>query len=177
MKKRNIANGIKYGIIAGLVSTVVSDITSIIIFVVMGQSLQSFFALLGQSLLTLFGSDAAIDTFWLGLALHYSIGILTGLVVGAAATRFDKFQFNSYKKSILWGIIITQIEGNALFYFMSVIMNIPLSDMLMIYGLGFILHLIWGSCLGSIICYGSRRRITNAGRESVTVEPVKATDS
>jgi hypothetical protein len=153
MKEQNMVRGGIYGIIAGLVSTIVLDIASLIIFAVMGQSLASFFALIGRSFLTFIGVEAA-DPVWQGVTLHYSIGILTGLVLGLATQRFQKLRFISYGKGILLGIIIAQIEGNALFYLMSVILTIPPSEMLPIYGLGFVLHLIWGTCLGWIICYG-----------------------
>jgi hypothetical protein len=169
MSKSNIARGLKYGIIAGLVSTMVSDIVSLIIFRVMGESFSSFFALIGQSFLTLFHSDIA-NPVWQGLTLHYSIGILTGLVLGLATQYFRILKFSSYKRSILISIIITQVEGNALFYLMSVIMHIPQSDMVMMYGLGFILHLIWGTCLGTIIRYGQKRSNTIESRWSHSVK-------
>jgi hypothetical protein len=113
--------------------------------------------LIGRCLLTLIGADAA-DPVLQGLTLHYSIGILTGLVIGLLTQRFHKLQFSSYRKGILLSIIITQIEGNALFYLMSVIMKIPLSGMVTMYELCFILHLIWGACLGLIISYGQQHK-------------------
>jgi hypothetical protein len=157
MNEQNIMRGIKYGIIAGLVSTIVTDIVSVIIFVFMGESLPAFFALIGQSFLTLLGIDA-VYPIWQGLTLHYSIGILTGLVLGLLTQKFHRLQFSSYRKGILASIIITQIEGNALFYLMSIIMDIPQSQMVMMYGLGFVLHLIWGTCLGSIISFSQHDR-------------------
>jgi len=42
------------------------------------------------------------------------------------------------------------------FYTGQMTSNIPLSQMVMIYGLGFVLHLICGTCLGVIIAYGQK---------------------
>jgi len=141
-----------YGIIAGTISTIVIDIVAFIMLSVMGFSLASFFALIGRCFLTLIGTSAA-DPIWQGLILHYSIAIVTGLVVGLLTQRFHTLEFSSYRKGILLSIIIAQVEGNSLFYLMSVIMKIPQSEMVTMYELCFILHLIWGVCLGLIISY------------------------
>ena len=153
MNKENIVTGSIYGIIAGTISTIVIDIVALIILAVMGLSLASFFALIGQCFLTLIGVDAAADPVWQGITLHYSIGILTGLVIGLLTQRFHKLQFSSYRKGILLSIIIAEVEGNSLFYLMSVIMKIPQSEIVIMYGLCCFFHLIWGVCLGLIISY------------------------
>ena len=152
MNEENVVRGSIYGIIAGTVSTIVIDIVALIVLTVMGVSLSSFFALIGQCFLTLIGVKAA-DPVWQGVTLHYSIAILTGLVIGLLTQRFHKLRFSSYRKGILLSIIIAQVEGNSLFYLMSVIMKIPQSEMVFMYGMCFFLHLIWGVCLGSIISY------------------------
>jgi hypothetical protein len=158
MNKQNITSSLKYGFIAGLISTIVSDLFSLMIFLVMGKSFAEFFALIGQSFLILIGVNAA-NPVWQGLTLHYSIGVLTGLWLGLLTQKIYVLRFSSYRKGILVSILITQIEGNALFYLMSLIMGIPQSQMVMIYALGFVLHLIWGSCLGAIISYSQLHRI------------------
>ena len=152
MDEENVVRGSIYGIIAGTISTIVIDIVALVILAVMGVSLPSFFALIGRCFLTLIGTGAA-DPVWQGLTLHYSIAILTGLVIGLLTQRFHKLQFSSYRKGILLSIIIAEVEGNSLFYLMSVIMKIPQSEMGIMYELCFILHLIWGVCLGLIISY------------------------
>ena len=152
MNEGNIVRGSVYGIIAGTISTIVIDIVALIILAVMGVSLSSFFALIGRCLLTLMGADGA-DPVWQGIMLHYSIAILTGLVVGLLTQRFHKLEFSTYRKGILLSVILAQVEGNSLFYLMSIIMKIPQSEMVFMYGMCFFLHLIWGVCLGSIISY------------------------
>jgi hypothetical protein len=156
MEKLIIMRSLKYGLIAGIVSTMVTDAVSLVLFLAMGESLPSFFALIGRSFLTLINADVAFP-LWQGLVLHYSIGILTGLVLGLATRIIGKLHFSSYRKSILFSIIITEIEGTTLFYLMSLILNIPQSDMMIMYGLGFFLHVIWGTCLGLILCFGQQK--------------------
>ena len=168
MNGENIIRGSIYGIIAGTISTIVIDIVAMIIFTSMGISLWSFFALIGQCFLTLIGANAP-DPVWQGITLHFSIAILTGLIIGLLSQRFEKLQFSSYRKGILISVILSQVEGNLLFYLMSVIMNIPQSEMGFMYGLCFLLHLIWGACLGSILCFGQRRRTLTAGDSSVSI--------
>ncbi|MCX6001812.1 MAG: hypothetical protein NTY79_04690 [Chloroflexi bacterium] len=164
MNEEHVVRGSVYGIVAGTISTIVIDIVALIILAVMGVSLASFFALIGQCLLTLIGADAS-DPVWQGVMLHYSIAILTGLVIGLLTQRFHKLEFSSYRKGILLSVIIAEVEGNALFYLMSVIMKIPQSSMVTIYELCFMLHLIWGACLGLIISYSQQHKpLSPAGR-------------
>jgi hypothetical protein len=160
MNEENVVRGRVYGIIAGTISTIVIDIVALIILAVMGFSLASFFALIGRCLLTLIGLDAAADPVWQGLTLHYSIAILTGLIVGLLTQRFYSLEFSSYRKGILLSVILAQVEGNSLFYLMSVIMKIPQSEMVFMYGMCFFLHLIWGVCLGLIISYYQLHKAT-----------------
>jgi len=162
MSERSIVRGIMYGVIAGTISTIVIDIVALIMLSVMGLSLASFFALIGRCLLTLIGTTAA-NPVWQGLTLHYSIAILTGLVVGLLTQRFHKLQFSSYRKGILLSVIIAQVEGNSLFYLMSVIMKIPQSEMMFMYGICIFFHLIWGVCLGLIISYCQQHKALGSG--------------
>jgi hypothetical protein len=156
MEKISITKGIKYGLIAGLVSTIITDIVSLIIFIFLGESLPTFFALIGTAFLTLINLEATYP-LWQGLTLHYSIGLITGLTLGILNQRISVLRFDTYRRSIITGVIITQIEGLALFYLMSLILNIPQSEMIIMYGLGIFLHTIWGTCLGLIISFGQKR--------------------
>jgi len=157
MNEENMVRGGIYGIIAGIISTIVIDIVALIVLTVMGLSLASFFALIGRCFLTLIGAEAT-DPVWQGIMLHYSIAILTGLIVGLLTQRFHKLRFSSYRKGILLSVILAEVEGNSLFYLMSVIMKTPQSEMVFMYGMCFFLHLIWGVCLGLIISYGQQHK-------------------
>ncbi len=167
MEKTSIANGIKYGIVGGLVATIVTDLVSLIIFLILGESLPDFYTLFGESFLTLFNLEADYP-LWQGLTLHYSIGILTGLVVGILTKRIGILKFNTYRRSILICVIITQIEGLTLFYLMSLVLSKPQSEMMLIYGSGIFLHTIWGACLGSILCFGQQHRAVIPGDSPVS---------
>ncbi len=162
MNEENVVRGSVYGIIAGTVSTIVIDIVALIMLTVMGLSLASFFALIGQCFLTLFGAAAA-DPVWQGVTLHYSIAILTGLVIGLLTRKFHKLQFSSYRKGILLSIIIAEVEGTSLFYLMSVIMKIPQSETMFMYGICIFFHLIWGVCLGFVISYCQQHKALGSG--------------
>jgi hypothetical protein len=165
MENTSIARGIKYGILGGLVGTIVTDLVSLIIFVIMGESLPDFYTLFGKSFLTLFNIKAEYP-LWQGLTLHYSIGLLTGMVVGILNQWISWLKFDTYRRSIIISVIITQIEGLILFYLMSLVLNIPQSEMIPIYCMGIFLHTIWGACLGSILCFGRRRRALIPGNSS-----------
>jgi hypothetical protein len=167
MNEKNMIRGGISGMIAGTISTILIDSVAMIILAPMGISLWSFFALIGQCFLTLIGVNAP-DPVWQGITLHFSLAILTGLIVSLLTQRFEKLQFSSYRKGILLSIIIAEVEGNSLFYLMSVIMNFPQSEMGFMYGLCFILHLIWGACLGTILCFSRQRRALTTGDSPVS---------
>jgi len=167
MEKTNIARGIRYGIVGGLIGTIVTDLVSLVIFLITGESLPDFYTLFGRSFLTLFNLQADYP-LWQGLTLHYSIGILTGLVVGILTQRISWLKFNTYRRSILIAVIITQIEGLTLFYLMSLILKIPQSEMMIVYIMGIFLHTIWGTCLGSILCFGQQRGVLKFNDSSVS---------
>jgi hypothetical protein len=157
MEKSSITRGIRYGIVGGLVATIVSDLVSLMIFLIMGESLPDFYTLFGKSFLTLFHLEADYP-LWQGLILHYSIGILTGLAVGILNQLISVLKFNTYRRSILIAVIITQVEGLTLFYLMSLVLNKPQSEMILIYGMGIFLHTVWGACLGSILYFDQRSK-------------------
>ena len=159
-----IAKEIKIGLIAGLVSTIVMDVIMVGIFAIMGMSAGSFLSLIGTTVLTLIGATVA-DPLPLGVALHYLIGLLTGLFFSIVVSRVNTLRVETYKKGVLLGIVVAQVEGNVLFLIMAMILGMTLSEMSVIFGLGFILHLIWGAVLGAVASYGLRpiyvlRRVT-----------------
>ena len=167
MEKSRITRGTRYGIFGGLVATIVTDLVSLIMFLILGESLPDFYTLFGKSFLTLFHLQADYP-LWQGLTLHYSIGILTGLMVGILTQRISLLKFNTYRKSILIAVIITQVEGLTLFYLMSVVLNMPQSEMIPIYGMGIFLHTIWGACLGSILAFGQQRSGSKFGYSNIS---------
>ncbi len=167
MEKTNIARGIRYGIAGGLVGTIVTDLVSLVIFLILGESLPDFYTLFGRSFLTLFNIEESYP-LWQGLTLHYSIGLLTGLVVGILIQRIGWLKFNTYRRSILIAVIITQIEGLTLFYLMSLVLNMPQSEMILIYGMGIFLHTIRGACLGSILCFGQQHNNSKIGYSNIS---------
>jgi hypothetical protein len=158
MRKPTIARSIVYGIIAGLVSTALMDMISLVIYIIMGESFPSFFALIGRAILTLLGIHVDFP-LWQGLVLHYSIGLLIGLSLGVASVLIDILRFSTRRRSMLISVLTIEIIGIALFYWMSLILNIPQSDMIIMYISGIFLHAIGGICLGLILYYGQHRKI------------------
>jgi hypothetical protein len=159
MEKHDFYRNLKYGLLAGLASTVILDIISLVIFLIIGESFPDFFALLGRSFMTLLNIEAAFP-LWQGLVLHYSIGLLTGLVLALVTPQIGSLRFNTYRKGILICFIVTQVLGGILFYAMSLILSIPQPDMILTYILGFVLHSIWGTCIGLVISYSQHRRVS-----------------
>jgi hypothetical protein len=153
MGKITIMRSLMYGLIGGLVSTALMDMISLVMFIIMGESFPSFFALIGRSILTLLGIYEDFP-LWQGLVLHYSIGILLGLFLSLASRMIHILHFSTRGKSILICVLTIEIIGIALFYLMSVILNIPQSNMMVMYVSGIFLHAIGGICLGLILYFG-----------------------
>jgi hypothetical protein len=158
MGKINVMRSLIYGLIGGLVSTIVMDLLSLIMLTIMGASFPSFLALIGKSILTLLGIQADFP-LWQGLVLHYSIGILIGIVLSVASGMISMLHFSTRRKSMLISVVTIEIIGIILFYLMSLILSIAQSDMMTIYISGIFLHAIGGICLGLILYFEQHKKL------------------
>ena len=76
---------IRLGLIGGLIGTIVMALVMIVTFLIMGMPADFFISVLGQSLGIIFfliGITLKIGVL-IPLALHYSTGLITGLIFGA----------------------------------------------------------------------------------------------
>jgi hypothetical protein len=101
---RPIANGVKYGSIAGLIATWSISTAIAASELELGLPISTFYAIIGISL----GSNDFIASAYLGFGLHLVTGTILGAIFGGIAVRVEMRKnitnvFNPYK-SILMGI-------------------------------------------------------------------------
>ncbi|HEU0145023.1 MAG TPA: hypothetical protein VFQ47_09585, partial [Nitrososphaera sp.] len=101
---RPIANGAKYGSIAGLIATWSISTAIAVSELELGLPISTFYAVIGLSL----GSNDFISSAYLGFGLHLATGTILGAVIGGLAVRVEMRKnigniFNPYR-SILMGI-------------------------------------------------------------------------
>ena len=123
------AKGLVLGLIAGLVATIVIDLIMMGYLLFTGQPADAGFTVIGDTAagcFSLLGIDVAGGVL-MGVVWHYLIGLVLGVIFGAAVTRFDVLRLNSTKKGVALGIVL---------------------------GFYFVMHAMWGILLGVVVSYG-----------------------
>ena len=106
-----IIEGLGWGLIGGLAGTMVMDLVlmgalsavglpALTCFSIVGNTVARFFSMLGIEM------AGGIPT---GVATHYLIGPLVGVIFGAVVARVDALRVNTLKKSIILAILYVEI--------------------------------------------------------------------
>ncbi len=162
-KQQTTTTSIFYGLIGGLLGTVVMDLVMFGLFLIMGESLKSWFSLIGETASIIF-SYIGIEIgefFILGTVLHYSIGLFLGLIFGVIMFKYKNLQIASTLKCIVLGVLATEIFGTALLVAMPIVLELTTSDTIRIFSLSIMLHSINGILLGLVVKYGLRSYTVN----------------
>lgn len=86
-----LRQGIRWGLIGGLASTLVMDLVLMGLFAVVGIKPLTCFSIVGDTVARLFSLNgiAMAGGIPLGIAAHYLIGPVIGVIFGAAAVKVD----------------------------------------------------------------------------------------
>jgi len=165
MSNVTLSRGIRLGLIGGLVGTIVMDLVMVGMFSIMGLPAGTFFSFIGTAagtFLSLIGITIG-GGIPLGAVLHYLIGLLLGLIFGAVVSQVDVLRLDTPRKGMLLGVIYTEIGSIVLLLPAAMILRMAVPEMLELFGLSFIFHLVWGIVLGGFVSYGIRSRIRSMG--------------
>ncbi len=90
----------------------------------------------------------------LGAVMHYLIGPVLGVIFGATVSQVDALRVNTVKKSIVLGILYTQVTSQPILAAAPIILKMTASETLQWFGVSFVMHLVWGVVLGLVVSYG-----------------------
>jgi hypothetical protein len=152
----SLAIGIGWGWIGGLVGTLVMDLILIVILTIAGMPAFTCFSIVGETIMHFFlwqGMNNASVT-QLGMAIHYGIGPIIGVIIGLLYVKRRTVLTISLKRSVLFAIIFVEILSQPLLVASPILLKMT-SDIILLWYIGStVMHLLAGVVLGSIIFYG-----------------------
>ena len=108
--------GLEWGLIGGLAGTMVMDLILMCFLSASGMPALSCFTIVGETLAHLFSwqNMDSSSIIQLGLAMHYSIGPIVGVLFGLLVAKWKAMRVNSLQRSILFAIIFIEILSQPL---------------------------------------------------------------
>jgi hypothetical protein len=153
---KTLSKGLGWGLIGGLAGTMVMDLVLMGALFLAGMPAQTCFTIVGQTLAKLLswqGTDIT-SIIYLGLATHYTIGPLVGVIFGLLVVRWKSVRINSLQKSILFAVIYIEILSQLLLVAPPILLKMSRSTILLWYGGSTIMHLLAGVVLGAVVFRG-----------------------
>jgi len=155
-----LAGGMGWGALGGLVGTIAMDVVcmgvmaagrlpALISFVTIGDTAARFFSLLGIQL---------AGGLPLGMAAHYVIGPLLGAIFGAVVAQVKIFRAGTLGKGTVVGILFVEIVSQPMLAAAPILLRMTGAQVLLWFGVSFVMHMIFGAILGAAVSYGLRPR-------------------
>ncbi len=147
-----------WGLFAGLVASLVMDLILMGAFLATGRQAFTCFSIIGDTVALLFakfGTEIA-GGVPAGVAAHYLIGPVIGVIFGAAVVHFKALQVDTLKKGIILAVLYVEILSQPILATTPILLKITTFETFQWFGGSFIMHLIWGIVMGAIVSYGLR---------------------
>lgn len=160
-----LARGMMWGLIGGVVGTIVMDLILMGALSAIGLPALTCFSIVGNTagrFLSLLGTELA-GGVPLGVAAHYVIGPVVGMVFGAAVASVDALRVRTAKKGVVLGVLYVEILSQPLLATSPILLKMTASETLQWFGVSALMHLIWGAVLGWVVSYGLQSA-TRAGQ-------------
>jgi hypothetical protein len=151
-----LAKGIGWGLIGGLVGTLVMDLILMVLLSALGDQALSCFSIVGDTgarFFSILGIEMA-GGVPLGVATHYTVGPIVGVIFGASATRVDALRVATLKQRVVLAVLYVEILSVPLLALTPLLLKTTTSETLLWFGGSSVMHFICGSILGVIVNYG-----------------------
>lgn len=148
--------GMALGAVGGLAATIVIDVVTVAVMPLMGLPATSGFSIIGDTaagFLAIIGLKVSGGVL-LGTILHYLIGLVLGVLFGAAAAGISAFRLSSMRRGVILGILYTEVISLPILVTPPLILKWGTSDTVQWFGFSFVMHAIWGAVLGAVVAYG-----------------------
>jgi hypothetical protein len=116
-------------------------------FAIVGDTAGRFLSLLGV---------AMTGGVPLGVATHYLIGPLVGVVFGILVTQVGALRVDSLKKGILLAVLYVEILSQPLLAATPILLKMTAATTLLWFGASFVMHFILAVVLGAVVSWGLR---------------------
>jgi hypothetical protein len=153
-----LSHGIGWGFLGGLAGTLAMDLLLIgvflatkspplLCFTIVGDTLARFFSMLGVEM-----AGGVLP----GMATHYVVGPIVGMVFGAAVAYFPAPRAGALKKRLIVSFLYVEILSQPLLATAPILLKMKAPEILQWYGGAFGMHLVMSMVLGSVVAYGLR---------------------
>lgn len=151
-----LARGIAWGLLGGLAGTVVMDLLLMGALSIAGLPALTCFSLVGNTVARFF-IELGIATAGgvpAGVAAHYVVGPLFGVLYGAVVLRIAAFNVNTTRKAVLYAILYAELLSQPILVMTPILLNMTAAATLQWYGGSFVMHLLWGLVAGIVVGRG-----------------------
>ena len=142
MLDKDFLRGIEFGLVGGVVGTVLMDVVMVATFLMVGESWDTFFTMVGEKL----GGGAVI-----GIALHNVVGLTGGFIFALLVLNIQSLRIESRRKGLILGIAAGAITIPIGCIPLAIWLGKPI---LTVVAFSTVLHMVWGTVLGLIVGYG-----------------------
>lgn len=171
-----LARGMGWGLIGGLAGTMIMDLAlmgalsaaglpALTCFSIVGNTVARFFSILGFEM---------AGSILPGVATHYLVGPVFGIIFGAAVAQVDALRAGSLKKGIILGILYAEILSQPILITSPLLLKMTTAETLQWFGGSFVMHALFGAVLGLIVTYRLRLAASENYR-SIRVKPGQIT--
>ena len=157
--------GVRWGLAGGLVGTLVMDLILMGVLWAVGLPPFSCFSIVGETMAAIFSIQVTelSQLIPLGIAAHYTIGPFIGAIFGIGVVWIEAFRKCSVKKRIFLAVLYIEVLSQPILATAPILLGWQTKMIILWYCGSFIMHLILGVILGTIVSYGIRLRV--AGNE------------
>ena len=151
-----LARGIGWGLVGGVAGTVVMDLVLMGSLSLAGLPALTCFTIVGNTVarfLSGFGIEAA-GGVPAGVAAHYIVGPLFGVIYGAAVIRIAVLNAGTMQKAVLCAVLYAEILSQPILAMAPILLNMTAVTTLKWYGGSFVMHMLWGVIAGIIVDRG-----------------------
>jgi hypothetical protein len=114
-------------------------------FSIVGDTVEHFFSNLGIHI---------AGGVPMGIAAHYLVGPLFGIIFGAALVKADALHVDTLKKGIVLAVLYVEIMSQPILAMTPILLKMTAKDTLLWFGASFVMHFMYGVVLGAIVSYG-----------------------
>jgi hypothetical protein len=156
--------GIRWGFLGGLAGTLAMDLLLMGAFLAINSSPFLCFTIVGDTLarfFTMLGVEMAGGVLP-GMATHYVVGPVVGMVFGAAVAYFPAPRAGALKKRLIVSFLYVEILSQPLLATAPILLKMTAPEILQWYGGAFGMHLVMSIVLGLVVAYGLRMSPSSA---------------
>lgn len=148
--------GMGWGLIGGSVGTLIMDLVLMEVLSAVGLPALSCFSIVGDTVarfFSIFGIEMT-GGITVGVATHYIVGPIIGVIFGVAVVRAGALRAGSKKKIVAIAVLYVEILSQPILAMTPFLLKMTASDTFQWFSGSFVMHLIWGIVLGVIISHG-----------------------